>query len=45
MGVMLRQGRRDMQMMMPFGIFLGIGAIAALLVGSYVVEWYAGQFR
>ncbi|HKZ77089.1 MAG TPA: prepilin peptidase [Pyrinomonadaceae bacterium] len=45
LGVMLRQGRRDMHMMLPFGIFLGIGAIAALLVGSYVVEWYAGQFR
>ena len=43
--VMLRQGKRDMQMMLPFGIFLGIGAIASLLVGSHVVEWYAGQFR
>jgi hypothetical protein len=42
--LMMRQGKRDMQMLLPFGVFLGIGAIAALLVGSHVVEWYAGQF-
>jgi leader peptidase (prepilin peptidase)/N-methyltransferase len=43
--ILLWQGRRDLQMMLPFGIFLGIGAIAALLVGSHVVDWYVGQFR
>jgi leader peptidase (prepilin peptidase) / N-methyltransferase len=43
--LMARQGKRDLQMMLPFGVFLGLGAIAALLFGSYVVEWYAGQFR
>lgn len=43
--LMLRQGKRNMQMLLPFGVFLGIGAIAALLVGSQIVEWYAGQFR
>ena len=43
--LMLRQGRRNMQMLLPFGVFLGIGAIAALLIGSQIVEWYAGQFR
>jgi prepilin signal peptidase PulO-like enzyme (type II secretory pathway) len=42
---MLRQGKRDMQMLLPFGVFLGIGAVAALLVGSQIVGWYAGQFR
>jgi prepilin signal peptidase PulO-like enzyme (type II secretory pathway) len=42
---MLRQKRKDMQMLLPFGVFLGIGTIAALLVGSHIVEWYAGQFR
>ena len=42
---MLRQGKRNMQMLLPFGVFLGIGAIAALLIGSQIVEWYAGQFR
>jgi prepilin signal peptidase PulO-like enzyme (type II secretory pathway) len=34
-----------MQMLLPFGIFLGIGAIAAILIGSQIVDWYAGQFR
>jgi leader peptidase (prepilin peptidase) / N-methyltransferase len=43
--LMLRQGKRDMQMLLPFGIFLGIGSIVALLVGRNIVEWYAGQFR
>jgi leader peptidase (prepilin peptidase)/N-methyltransferase len=44
-GLMLRQGKRDMQMLLPFGVFLGIGAIAALLIGTHIVEWYAGHFR
>jgi leader peptidase (prepilin peptidase)/N-methyltransferase len=44
-GLMMRQRRRNMQMLLPFGVFLGIGAIAALLFGSHIVEWYAGQFR
>lgn len=43
--LMMRQGKRDMQMLLPFGIFLGIGSILALLVGPQIVEWYAGQFR
>jgi leader peptidase (prepilin peptidase) / N-methyltransferase len=43
--VMVRQGQKDMQMLLPFGIFLGIGSILALLVGPQIVEWYAGQFR
>jgi leader peptidase (prepilin peptidase)/N-methyltransferase len=44
-GLMLRQGKRNMQMLLPFGVFLGIGAIAALLFGPQIVDWYAGQFR
>jgi leader peptidase (prepilin peptidase)/N-methyltransferase len=43
--LMLRQGKRDMQMLLPFGVFLGIGAIAALLVGSQMLEWYTGFYR
>ena len=43
--LMMRQGRKDMQMLLPFGVFLGIGSIIALLVGPHIVEWYAGQFR
>ncbi len=46
-GIMLmaRKGERNMQMLLPFGVFLGLGAIAALLFGAPLVEWYAGQFR
>jgi leader peptidase (prepilin peptidase)/N-methyltransferase len=40
--LMARQRQRNMQMLLPFGIFLGIGAIAALLFGSQLVDWYAG---
>jgi leader peptidase (prepilin peptidase) / N-methyltransferase len=43
--LMLRQGKRDMQMLLPFGVFLGMGAIAALLVGSQMIEWYTGFYR
>jgi leader peptidase (prepilin peptidase)/N-methyltransferase len=43
--MMTRQQDRNMQMLLPFGVFLGIGAILALLIGSEIVEWYAGQFR
>ncbi len=43
--LMAKQGQRNMQMLLPFGVFLGIGAIAALLFGAPLVEWYAGQFR
>jgi leader peptidase (prepilin peptidase) / N-methyltransferase len=43
--LMIKRGERDMQMLLPFGIFLGLGAIASLLIGSPIVEWYASQFR
>ena len=43
--LMARQRERNMQMLLPFGIFLGLGAIASILFGSQIVEWYAGQFR
>ncbi|HEY6801934.1 MAG TPA: prepilin peptidase [Pyrinomonadaceae bacterium] len=42
--MMARQKKKDMQMLLPFGVFLGIGSIAALLYGAHLVEWYAGQF-
>ncbi len=42
--MMMRQQEKNMQMLLPFGVFLGIGAIAALLFGANIVEWYAGQF-
>ena len=43
--LMLRKGRRNLQMMLPFGIFLGIGAVVSLLVGTRIVEWYGSQFK
>jgi leader peptidase (prepilin peptidase)/N-methyltransferase len=43
-GLMLWRRERDMQMLLPFGIFLGIGAIASLLIGRQIVEWYVGNF-
>lgn len=43
--VMYKRGGRDMQMMLPFGIFLGIGAIVSLLFGSSIIHWYASQFQ
>lgn len=42
--VMLARGERDLQMRLPFGIFLGAGAILSLLFGSQVIEWYLTQF-
>ena len=42
--LMARRGERDMQLLLPFGIFLGIGALIALLFGTPLVEWYVSQF-
>src|SRR5215470_1533050 len=42
--IMMKRGR-NLQMMLPFGIFLGIGAITSLFFGHLVVDWYASQFR
>lgn len=41
--LMLRRGEKNMQLMLPFGVFLGVGAIASLLFGSRIIEWYLGQ--
>jgi len=43
--VMYRRGGRNLQMMLPFGIFLGIGSIVSLLFGARIIAWYASQFR
>ena len=42
--MMLRRGRRDMQMLLPFGIFLGVGSLVSLLFGTQVIDWYVGKF-
>lgn len=43
--LMYRRGGRNLQMMLPFGIFLGIGAIVSLLFGSPIIHWYVSQFK
>src|ERR1041384_6170771 len=43
-GVMLWRRERDMQMLLPFGIFLGIGALVSLFAGQEIINWYTGRF-
>ncbi len=42
--LMLYRGKRDLQMRVPFGVFLSIGAIASLFAGPRLVEWYVSRF-
>ncbi|MCA1612720.1 MAG: prepilin peptidase [Acidobacteria bacterium] len=42
--LMLWRRDRDMQMLLPFGIFLGAGAVIALLAGRPIIDWYVGNF-
>jgi leader peptidase (prepilin peptidase) / N-methyltransferase len=42
--MMLRRGERDMQMLLPFGIFLGVGSLVSLLFGTLIIDWYVGKF-
>lgn len=39
-----RQKEKDMQTQIPFGIFLGIGAVIALLFGEQLIGWYVRTF-
>lgn len=39
-----RQKDKDLQTQIPFGIFLGIGSIVAMLFGDKMIAWYLGQF-
>jgi leader peptidase (prepilin peptidase)/N-methyltransferase len=43
-GLMLWRRERDMQMLLPFGIFLGLGAILSLLAGQQLIRWYIDHF-
>jgi leader peptidase (prepilin peptidase)/N-methyltransferase len=42
--VIARQKEKDLQTQIPFGIFLGIGSIIALLFGEPLVKWYLAVF-
>ena len=39
-----RQKEKDFQAQIPFGIFLGIGSILALLFGEQMIRWYLATF-
>jgi leader peptidase (prepilin peptidase)/N-methyltransferase len=43
-GVISTSKEKDMQAQIPFGIFLGIGSIIALLFGESIVGWYLENF-
>ncbi len=42
--VVMRSKDKDFQAQIPFGIFLGIGAMVAMLFGERVIVWYLGTF-
>jgi leader peptidase (prepilin peptidase)/N-methyltransferase len=42
--VMLGRKERDMQMMLPFGIFLGAGSLVSLFFGTAIIDWYVAKF-
>ena len=42
--LMMRRGERDMKMLLPFGIFLGIGSLIALFTGTRIIIWYLSKF-
>ncbi len=39
-----RQKDKDFQTQIPFGIFLGIGAVLSLLFGEQIIRWYLDNF-
>ncbi len=43
--VIARQKDKDLQTQFPFGIFLGIGSILALLFGEELIRWYLQMFE
>ncbi len=42
--VIFGQKKKDFQAQIPFGIFLGIGSIVALLFGERLINWYVTNF-
>ncbi|HEX8180762.1 MAG TPA: prepilin peptidase [Pyrinomonadaceae bacterium] len=45
LGVMFWRRERNMQLMLPFGIFLGLGALVCLFAGDQIINWYVGRFQ
>lgn len=42
--VIFKQEEKDFQAQIPFGIFLGIGSIIAMLFGDNIIAWYINNF-
>lgn len=42
--IISRQKEKDFQAQIPFGIFLGTGAIISLLFGEQIIKWYLATF-
>jgi leader peptidase (prepilin peptidase) / N-methyltransferase len=42
--VIIKQKDKDFQAQIPFGIFLGIGSLVALLFGEQIIDWYFRMF-
>jgi prepilin signal peptidase PulO-like enzyme (type II secretory pathway) len=40
----LLRKERDLQTQIPFGIFLGLGALAAFFFGEHLINWYLNAF-
>lgn len=38
--ITLYEGRKDLQRLLPYGVYLGIGAIVALFFGTQIINWY-----
>jgi leader peptidase (prepilin peptidase)/N-methyltransferase len=43
-GLIAKQKEKDLQTQIPFGIFLGMGSILAVLFGDQLIAWYVGTF-
>lgn len=39
-----KQKQRDYQTQIPFGIFLGLGSLIAMLFGAAIINWYLSTF-
>lgn len=44
MAIIATKKDKNLQTQIPFGIFLGIGSVIALLVGDKMIDWYLGYF-
>lgn len=42
--VVIRSKDRDLQTQLPYGIFLGVGSIVAMLAGERLIGWYVATF-